>query len=847
MIKVIKYLAFSVYLLVATGNSYGLPYSTDNSIQIYKNIPDSLLSSTAKECLEDSKNKGVMSQLSQNIGCSNFITAEKVCSCVDKAFDEKEVSNFLNSPKMNLLDDLFSNSYSVGVDKLKPAEKMNRAIGELNIIYDEMGLGGCSFDSKDNYSNTIKDRYVGMKKENSNLLSNNLQNQHQLFNNELRKLKSENPTKEELIKIAKEVSELSGEEFFLEKRLLNDYSETNETEVVFNQIKKSIIKDYVSIHLNEIKAGVKPEHFDIKRVSSQLAKDKGRQGCKEMLSLISIQKESDLNEKISSNFATFFPESYLGKTSEKEKSIIKRGEVESAISRLKDSTSMYDPEEHELDILYCHKYNEYKMRSEEISKNKDLKDAMAKLEILRERKLIGVIADSNSFNSPEVKTVRDEISKLEEEIMSNFNLSKEGLEYAYMGLKIWKVDKRMEVDIAEDGSLIYTSTADVSGKDNRTLSERMNNRRRSIERSRKGSSFSRFSSLKSSSNPSSSVAGLKAKSVDIKSRNNSESLRTNKPAKLNTASKNAPSQDNYFQQKQLASTTRNNSNMSTNKNVFENSRRNKDFNRDNSVENYISERINKLEQDKIKTEKALTDELASTKESLELAKLREELRAQSEEIAKLTKKREESPVVVDNTSNTNSSSPVSFRSPLSSGLSNSSTENSSGDPLARSAESAGGNRAAASSTLADQNVSETSSPGSTSGGGASSSISNNSSQSDETSISGISLSSLKSFGDDVQLVDNSSLGEIRPIIVDASFEELSEDQKRERIEELLETALDDEVYIEFPDGKVLKFSKKDEAARKNGEIKKSKKEVKKIKRKAFSYETLKEIIDSNKE
>ncbi|PIK15273.1 hypothetical protein [Halobacteriovorax sp. JY17] len=833
-----------VFSFLVAFQSYGFPYSSNNEIQIYSKEAESFLSSKAKKCIEDSDKKGVMDQLNQKLGCSNFSSAEKVCNCIDKRFDKEKLNEFYDGYMMTELENQMQMALSLDESTVEPKQLMVTKLTDLNLMYDEMGIGGCSFGNNDAYFRIIGADYNRDKNKKAPGESNNtLNRQHQVFNRMLKELKSAKPTNDELMAISKKVSEQTGEKFFLESRLENTTEARSDDAKALYDIKEEIINEYVSFHLHEIKSGVDPDEFFINKVSSNLTKEKGRSGCRKLLSYAAVKKESTLNDKITSNFVTFFPESYLSKSSDESDRKDRLSKVSSSISSMNSTFAMIGPAEHEKDIFYCRKYNLFRERSAAISSNKPLRLALAKLETLKSVDLLAALSSSSSSSDDGgVQSVLNQIEELELAIMNGFDMNKDALSYALMGFKIWKVDKGVQTTVNDNGTIAF-SQIDSSSRGRQSISEMMNAKSRNIERAR-----NRSSSRKSSSIPSFVVA--RSTSINtIESKNSSRSIIQEKGNNATTSKSIAPSSrksgDNYFNQVSRASSFKPTAKSSQRANEFRNKRQESQRDREESYDDYITKRINNLKQDKINTEKALSDELASTKESLELAKLREELRKQSEEIAKLSKKKEEVAVAEATPSSRNApSSPVSFKSPLASALDKSFIGNSSDEPGTRAGEGTNGRSAASGySASADQPSSGSSSSGSSGG-----TIANTGFSGDESSsISGISLSSLRNIGDDVQVIDNSNLGEIRPIIVDASFSDLSEEEKREKIEELLESNPEEEVYIEFPDGKVLKFSKKDEL-KKKAKAKESvaKKEEDQKKRNIFSYETLKDIIDSNK-
>ncbi|WP_372654620.1 hypothetical protein [Halobacteriovorax sp.] len=827
-------IVFIFTFILNLSNSFAFPYSTSNEIQVYSEVPDDFLSAEAKECIKRANKTGVMSQLSQNLGCSNFVTAEKVCGCVNLRFDQTKVQEFVNSSEVTEMNTLMGNVRSLDEDKIKPVFMFSSGVSTLNQIYDQMGLSGCSMDQNDPYLSKIYDVYARNRSidlEDNKLTQDEKDIQHSLFNSKLKDL-GRYPNDEDLIEISRSVSKDSGNQFFLDTQLTTSISTTNENLYVVNNIKATIVNDYVSMHLKDIKSGVPPEEFKVKDIE--------REGCKELMSYVSVVKDKDIQEKIESNFSTFFPDSFIDKGGTPDEKIEKREVVENAIVTLKSYFGMTGTPEYKKDIFYCSKYNEFKKRSEEMSKNNELKNAMAELEHLKENVLVGMLAMSGSTEAPEIKVIREQIKVLEEEIKAKFEFSDESLKYAYMGLKIWKIDQGVESRVSDDGVITFHKVDPNTST--QTLVQKVTNKRNIIERSR--ISFVSRNNLKdpmiASSNFNSKVSNAIVKPINRK-----EVSVSSYTPKVKEA--NITNNDNYFNRSNISATPNRDINQLKN-----NINQNISFGRDevssqDPLEDYISERLSKLKKDKVDTQKALSDELTSTKESLELAKLREELRSQSAEIEKLTNKKEDVSVVANNSSTNIESTPSNFSSPLASALNKSFIDNTSEDTTVRQVDdvSTGRNIATASSFIPGVDQSPVSNGGSnTSSSAPSSSISLTE---DSSSVSGISLTSLKNIGDDVQVVDNSVLGEISPIVVDASFSELSEEEKRVKIEELLETVVDDEVYIEFPDGKVLKFSKKDELEKSKKPTKIAKKAEEIKKRDTFSYDKLKEIIDNTKE
>ncbi|GEM_PF-4267455 len=845
MTKVILSIVFSLSM---TLKSYAFPYSNQDQIQVYRNIPDSLLSSGAKKCMDASDEQGIMSQLSQNLGCSNFYTAENVCNCVDKLFDKDKIEEFYSSDIMGILNIQMQNTTSLDENALSPEILVMSKLGNLNRSYDEMGIPGCTFGNRDSFFSKFETAYQTKKSKynKSNTISPEVLNeQHQIFNRELRDIGDKEPSRADLLEISKRVSEESGSPFFLEAKVEVEYDLTNENNIVYQNIQNEIINEYLSFHKSEIENNIKPEDFDLGKASSKIMKKNGRGGCRKLLSYVGEKKEDALNKKILENFTIFFPDSYLGRSSEEDKDI-RMQTVESSISELYSSTAMVGAEEHEKDIFYCQKYNLFKERSEKIAKNEPLKLRLAQLEKLKKEDYLSALEDSSASDGKNLDIVNEQIKNLEDKIMLEFSMNKEELGLALIGFNIWKVDKGIDTETDENGKISFVS---VDSSKELSITERMNNRSKSIERARNrrnvsNNSTSTFAST-FSTEASNDQAIVKKRSLS-KVSNSSESEASSSPVQSSNSQN-----DNYFNQIRSGSSFNVNSNtLSKSNNSDEANSLIKDERGSSErdvLDSYISNRINKLKEDKITTEKQLSDELASTKESLELAKLREELRKQSEEIEKLTKSKEESSAIVDTTSPNVASAPVSFKSPLASALDKTFIDNTSDEAVGRQAETANTNRNTASSAGYTPGVEQaaSTSAGATPSGSSSSGPSSSSEES--SSVSGISLSSLKSIGDDVQVMDNSVLGEIRPIVVDESFAELSEDEKREKIEELLETTAEEEVYIEFPDGKVLKFSKKDELNKiKKPKVKAKKAEVAK-KRETFSYDKLKEIIDNTKE
>lgn len=826
--------------------SYSFPYSSSNEIQIYSKQAESLFSSQARKCIKDSEKKGAMNQLNQKLGCSNFQSAEKVCNCVDMRFDKEMLEESYSNSVMTGLDAQMKMALTLDEASIEPKQLTVNNLSDLNSIYDEMGIGACSFGSNDPYFNIIGAEYKRVRENNtSKVPSATLNKQHQAFNRLLKEIDTTKPTNDQLLKISKEVSKQTGEKFFLENRLENTLnSGTKENSKALNSIKQEIINEYVSFHLHEISSGVESDEFYINKVSSNLTRENGRSGCRNLLSYAAVKKESLLNEKITSNFITFFPESYLDKSSDKKDRKVRLNNVRSSISAMNSAFAMIGPSEHEKDIFYCQKYNHFHKRTEEISLNKPLRLALAKLEKLKSEDLLAALSNASSADDDSgAQKVLDQIDKLEQEIITNFDMNKSSLSYALMGFKLWKVDKGLQTTVNENGTIAFKQL-DSSSRGQQSISEMMNAKSRNIERAR-----NRSSSRKSSSRPSVVMARVvKTQTKNIKKVPKSTTQENGSfAAKKNTAASSSRGQsDNFFNQVNRAARFKPTAKKLVRGNEFRDKRKESQSDREESYDDYISQRISKLQKDKIKTEKALSDELASTKESLELAKLREELRKQSEEIEKLTQQKEEVATAGVLPSASEVSSPVSFKSPLASALDQSFISNSSDvAPGTRPLEGATGrNTASGYSPVADQSsVGSTTSGGSSGGAIASTSFSGD----ENSSISGISLSSLRNIGEDVQVIDNSSLGEIRPILVDASFSSLSEDEKREKIEELLESNPEEEVYIEFPDGKVLKFSKSDELKKKSKKKEKiTNKEDKLENRNIFSYETLKDIIDSNK-
>ena len=826
MNRVILTFSYILTLLLGSANSFSFPYSKTNEIQIYTEVPESFLSESTRTCRDRIKKAGVMSQLENSLGCSNFETAEKVCGCVDLAFDKDKVEEFLKSSEIQALNKLMGNSHSLDESKLEPNSSFLSRVGKLNTIYDNMGLGGCSIDDGTPYIKTVQDNYTASRSrlsQKNEIRARQLDFQHSVFNTQLKSLGSY-PIKEDLIRISKVVSEETGEPFFLETQFSTVIKSPEDEKQVIIGIKDSIIDDYVRMHMKEIRSGVPSEEFKIQKVK--------REGCKKLMSYVSTIKEEDLRDKIERNFSTFFPESYIEKGNSELEKLERRKVVESSISDLESNFSMTGTASFKKDIFYCSKYNELKMRSEEISQNEDLKLAMAQLENLKESTLPSFIDGSNP---QALQEVRDQIAALEKDIKERFNLTDEGLRYTYMGLKIWKVDKGVTSSVDETGKITFH---DMSGKENtQSFSERVQSRRKSMDRSalsftNKRKTLNRNFDFASTSEVT-PVKSIASKDYQVA------------PASRPTTSVNKTQRDNFFSRTSMNSAIERESRTfrdSGNENKLSES---KEDSSNNSYDDYLSKRISKLKNDQLSTEKKLSDELASTKESLEIAKLREELRAQSEEITKLSKKREEAPAVEVISSADSSSTPVSFKSPLASALDNSYIDNSSEEQTSRAIDNTG-SRTAASATSYTGGVEQavSSNPGASTNGSVSSGLD------DGGSVSGISLTSLKSFGDDVQVIDNSVLGEIRPIQVDASFADLSEEDKRLKIEELLETTQDEEVYIEFPDGKVLKFSKKEDLKKKNDAKLKDEKKARKEKiknRSIFSYDKLKEIFDDSKE
>ena len=828
MKKIVVTFSSVLLLFLSSTYTFSFPYSTSNEIQIYNEVPDSFLSAQTKACRERIKSAGVMSQLGSSLGCSNFSTAESVCGCVDLAFDKNKVEEFLKSSEFKSMDNVMGDLRSLDMSKIPPDQGFSLGVSKLNLIYDRMGLSGCSVEDGSSYFKTISSEYKKMReaeKQGSVLRSKKLDIQDVVFNSHLKNL-GRYPTSQDLIVISKRVSEETEDPFFLETELSSKISSQKDESQVVMETKSSIINDYVRMHMQEIKRGIPSEEFKVQKIK--------REGCKKLMTYVSAVKEKALNDKIESNFSTFFPDSFIEKGDSDLERLERRKVVEGSIGNLESGFSMTGAPSFKKDIFYCSKFNDLKKRSEEISQNEELRMALARLEILKESALPGAVGSSGTSDSPQVKAVKAQIKAQEEFIKSQFGLEGEKLAYAYMGLKIWKVDKGVKSEVSDTGVITFQ---DLNESDNnQSFAERVRKRRKSMDRS----VLSFTNNLKSSNRNIEFLSNSSISSDKSVLKKEFQAV----PVRSSEVIKNVR-KDNFFSRSPMSPSISRDSRLIQENGSLDRPFQSKAEASDSSYDDYLSKRISKLKQDQINTEKSLSDELSSTKESLEIAKLREELRAQSEEITKLSQKREEAPAteVISNTNAT--STPVSFKSPLASALDNSFIDNSSEEQVSRVIDNAGAPTAvSATSYTGGVEQASSSNPVASTSGSIASGID------DGGSVSGISLTALKSFGDDVQVIDNSVLGEIRPIQVDASFAELSEEDKRLKIEELLETTQDEEVYIEFPDGKVLKFSKKEDLKKKNdAKLKDPKKAMKgEIKnRSIFSYDKLKEIFDDNKE
>jgi len=851
MKNTLLFLAF----ILSLDSTLALPYSTENGIQLYTEVPENFYSSNAKRCLEEANKKGTMSELDQKLGCSNHETAEKICSCVDMLFDEAQVKQYLESPGVTNLASMIEGSKSFELERLTPHSLMVGDVNDINMIYEEMGVGACSFGSNDPFFEKVGNKFIGhrdsLKKQ--ALAREDLNRQHQIFNRELKRLGKSNPSRDEIFELSKIVSAESGKDFFLERRIneLRSFDFHDEDTTAKNDIRLQIINEYISFHQHEITRGVDSDEFQIDKVSRNVTKESGREGCRNLLSYVSVKKEEDQEKKILDFFSNFFPDSYLDKAVDEQDRAERLKDIQGRNNGLDAILSMRQTPEFKKDILYCSKYNQFKEKMREISENEELKKALVELESLKDNTLLNILSRASSSEDQEVKDVLEKIENLENEIMAKFNMpNKEELQKALMAFKFWKVDKGVKTVVSEDGTLaLETSSRPNGGR--RSLTDRMNDRTRTIRNSKRVARYvenpSSLSVAGSNNNSSNTAVGSRKSPRPSASRGNNVRGAT---AQVNSDMRNSTRSDNYFNRGQNASQGRSMQNSLSRSEERSGRSFSNGESEDQSYEDFLANRIEKLKRDKLSTEKELSDELASTKESLELAKLREELRKQSEEIAKLTKKKEEvSNSIVEAPPTISRPDPSSFKSPLASALDKAyGAKSNPEDIVAR-----GGDSAASRATAANASYSAPV-EGASQGSSSSSSSSNSSAASlsdDGSSVSGISLSSLRSIGEDVQVIDNTSLGEIRPIMVDASFAELSEEEKRLKIEELLETTPEDEVYIEFPDGKVLKFSKKDEENRAKKVDKKNEAIAKELlrnqRREKFSYDRLKEIIDGSKE
>lgn len=861
---------FISLILFSAQFSYGLPYGQKSEIEIYKDVPSDLICKNASHCFKNdnqSVNSGLVDVMNR-FSCNNHRSPKKMCECVQRVFCPSEEANQKLNEFRNDSSNPFSNvdtalsKISRNSDFTATAGLHASANGLLSSLYENSYL----LDKCDS-STVVMSRFTNSKQKDpsfveyrnmfkvarqnfSGLEDTKTSEFHKLLNEKIKNyfagdFDRDMPEKD-FFELVNSIEDSEDNPFDL--KLFHDAAVENTSSISQLSLQRAK-QDFLSLHKASLKKGIEPNLFNI-RDEAEANSQIDEAACEFFRDSSDIFVQSVIDKKRRGKFKFLDPDNYIsqgGTSNEREQ---RREEISTFFSNLSDLESEEFGSSYDGDILYCENYKKYQEGNSKVA-------AMFE----KDRTLLAEFIYIRDVEFPKTNAIlqdREKSAKLGMRLNAiykkllgsdrNYFSTEKEFNALIESFYDWGEAANIEVVSNENGGVsVRQRSYDVDSE--RSLDEAIIHRLNQTFKNRKGSRNNfNLSSIKKSNSVnlanSSKVVVDRIKKVERKL---SKSVRS---------TKSKATQDS-FSKKENIFNSNSNQNSNSGKVNSQMKQSQPQSQRTQNRSSYAQSSNNRrIKSDDDSTQSTSVENHFSS-ESDELKKLREELQGQKDEIAKLKLSNKESELkrspagVVQSEIGPETSLPstsIDSITSLSNSLGESGSESYREDEVADSSVATGVSSVASGVQNVSSGQAQSESPSANNvANGASGSSSNSSGE--EKKVSGISLSSLGGLSADVQVIEDSSLSGISPILIDSSFELLSEEEKKDKIEEILENTEGDEIYLEFPDGKVVKFLKKDEkkeGVAKEKKVKKTKTRLPAKQRRTFEYEDLKNIIDSNK-